>query len=135
MNDKQKASAVLNYLEGHDSTTAINILNSLLKDEQLADLYDKMKADGIDIDGSDDEEDDDTPEEMKAGLDYVRSQLKPEDLALLRAHVDKAYVEHGNYIYDNSKVIDLLEEYGDDNDLPEGWWENYGDIDEWMMWL
>lgn len=27
-------------------------------------------------------------------------------------------------------VQDLLEEYGQDNDLPEGWWCEYGDIDD-----
>ena len=27
-------------------------------------------------------------------------------------------------------VFDLLEEYGADNDLPEGWWLEYGDIDD-----
>ena len=79
--------------------------------------------------------DDDVPEKIKKALKYVRSQLKPEDLTLLRAHVDKAYVEHGNYTDDDEKVIDLLEEYGDDNDLPEGWWEEYGDIDHWMVWI
>ena len=27
-------------------------------------------------------------------------------------------------------VQDLLEEYGQDNDQPEGWWCEYGDIDD-----
>lgn len=27
-------------------------------------------------------------------------------------------------------ITDLLEEYGEDNDLPEGWWCEYGDIDD-----
>ena len=27
-------------------------------------------------------------------------------------------------------IYDLLEEYGEDNDLPEGWWLEYGDIDD-----
>jgi hypothetical protein len=27
-------------------------------------------------------------------------------------------------------IADLLEEYGQDNDLPEGWWCEYGDIDD-----
>lgn len=27
-------------------------------------------------------------------------------------------------------ISDLLEEYGEDNDLPEGWWCEYGDIDD-----
>lgn len=28
------------------------------------------------------------------------------------------------------EIIDLLEEYGQDNNLPEGWWCEYGDIDD-----
>lgn len=28
------------------------------------------------------------------------------------------------------KISDLLEEFGDDNDLPEGWWMEYGDADD-----
>lgn len=27
-------------------------------------------------------------------------------------------------------ISDLLEEYGEDNDFPEGWWLEYGDIDD-----
>lgn len=27
-------------------------------------------------------------------------------------------------------ISDLLEEYGEDNDLPEGWWCEYGDLDD-----
>ena len=135
MNDKQKASAVLNYLEGHDSATVINILNSLLKDEQLADLYDKMKADGIDIDGSDDEEDDDTPEEMKAALDYVREQLDEDELTIYKATVSKNLNQRmdASTGLDDCKIIDLLEEYGENEEMPEGWWEEFGEIDDWLL--
>ncbi len=31
---------------------------------------------------------------------------------------------------DAEDVIDLLEEYGQDNDLPEMWWAEYYDIDD-----
>ena len=34
------------------------------------------------------------------------------------------------YAFFTDEVIDLLEEYGQDNDLPEGWWCEYGDIDD-----
>lgn len=30
-------------------------------------------------------------------------------------------------------IQDLLEEYGNDNDLPEGWWMEYGDVDDWFF--
>lgn len=47
MTDKEKATAVLNYLEETDSTTVINILNALIKDEQLAGVYDNLVKEGI----------------------------------------------------------------------------------------
>lgn len=28
------------------------------------------------------------------------------------------------------EICDLMEEYGEENDLPEGWWYDYGDIDD-----
>ena len=30
----------------------------------------------------------------------------------------------------DDKIHDLMEEYSDDNDLPEGWWLEFGDEDE-----
>ena len=48
MNDKQKASELLNFMEEEwDGKTIINALNPYLKDSDLAELYDKMVADGI----------------------------------------------------------------------------------------
>ena len=29
-----------------------------------------------------------------------------------------------------NQIMDLLEEYGSDNDYPEGWWMNYMDEEE-----
>lgn len=68
---------------------------------------------------------------MKKALDYIRQ------------NVDIGYV---NYLVRNAKgmryptgyldpvfaglIYDLLEEYGEDNDLPEGWWLEQGDIDD-----
>lgn len=47
MNNGEKATAVLNYLEELDSKTIINILNPLLDDDSLALLYDQLKKDGL----------------------------------------------------------------------------------------
>lgn len=66
----------------------------------------------------------------------MREQLAEEDLAVIRAQVDRNYRNHmapSDYVTDDAKVIDLLEEYGQDNDLPEGWWENEGDIDDILL--
>lgn len=48
MTDKEKASAVLQFMEDEwDSTPIINALNPLLKDEDLAGLYDNYVNEGI----------------------------------------------------------------------------------------
>ncbi len=77
-----------------------------------------------------------TTDPLKPALDYVREQMAEEDLAVIRAQVDRNYRNHmapSDYVTDDAKVIDLLEEYGQDNDLPEGWWENEGDIDDILL--
>lgn len=33
----------------------------------------------------------------------------------------------------SDKIADLLEEYGEDNGLPEGWYLEYGDIEDFFM--
>ena len=47
MNNGEKATALLNYLEELDSKTIINILNPLLDDDALALLYDQLVKDGF----------------------------------------------------------------------------------------
>ena len=51
----------------------------------------------------------------------------------MKTHFEKAldYVrENITHPCEEYDIIDLLEEYGQDNDLPEGWWCEYGDIDD-----
>ena len=69
------------------------------------------------------------------GLDYVREQLGEDELRVYKATVTKNLNHRmpATDGLDDGKVIDLLEEYGEDNDMPEGWWEEYGDIDDWLM--
>jgi hypothetical protein len=74
--------------------------------------------------------------EFDKALDYVREQMDDDDMAILQAEMNKCYKMHlvpSGDVVDCSKVIDLLEEYGEDNDLPEGWWENEGDIDDILL--
>lgn len=48
MTDKQKASQVLKYMEEEwDGKAIVNALNPLLKDDDLADLYDKYVNEGL----------------------------------------------------------------------------------------
>ena len=68
---------------------------------------------------------------LENALDYVHQ------------HVDMEFINHCiiksmqarcpfslHYPMEACDISDLLEEYGDDNDLPEGWWCEHGDIDD-----
>lgn len=47
-----------------------------------------------------------------------------ENINNFRCDIGSAYPS----IADN--ITDLMEEYGEDNDLPEGWWYDEGDVDD-----
>ena len=47
MNKYRKASLVLMYLEELDCRTAVSLLNPLLEDDDLAQLYDQLKDEGL----------------------------------------------------------------------------------------
>jgi len=60
----------------------------------------------------------------------------------LRSNIQAFEIEEGWYYISNrqpipstleSKIFDLLEEYGADNDLPELWWEKYCDIEDFFI--
>ena len=78
----------------------------------------------------------DEEDSMTEALDYVRGELdRADELLIYKATVSKN-LDHrlpAATGLDDGKIIDLLEEYGEDNDLPEGWWEEYGDIDDILM--
>ena len=76
-------------------------------------------------------------EDYRKGIAYVKEQMDEEDLAILRAQVSKNYKQHNAPAtgIDDSKIIDLLEEYGQDHDLPEGWYLDEYDADEVMLML
>ena len=73
--------------------------------------------------------------DVRKAVAYVNSQLEPEDRAIICARVSKNFKQHMNPAYgiDEGKIIDLLEEYGDDHDLPEGWWESETDMDSIVL--
>jgi len=72
---------------------------------------------------------------FKEAVLYARDQMDEDDLAILRAQVSKNYKQHNAPAtdIDDSKVIDLLEEYGEDHDLPEGWYLDEYDADDVML--
>ena len=84
------------------------------------------------------EDEDDDPlakysETYRDGIGYMLSQLDEDDKAIIRAECNKAYKQHlipDENIVDDSKITDLLEEWGEDNDLPEGWYLEEYDASE-----
>jgi len=79
----------------------------------------------------------DYSEDYRKGIAYVMEQMDEDDKAILRAQVSKNYKQHNAPAtgIDDSKIIDLLEEYGEDNDLPEGWYLDEYDADDVMLML
>ena len=74
--------------------------------------------------------------DIDKAIDYVREQMDKDDMTILQAEMNKCYKMHlipNEDVMDCSKVIDLLEEYGQDNDMPEGWWMEYGEIDDILI--
>ena len=118
MTTNEKVAKVIEYLSCCPAETVVER------------LYKQLENDGI----FDDKESDDMPAEMELALDYVRENMDADDMAILKANVNKCYNMHlvpGEGVMDCSQLIDLLEEYGEEHDLPEGWWEEY-DIDEFL---
>jgi hypothetical protein len=106
---------------------------------ERSDYYARDNDGVVDVSVSDCEEDTEPEEErttLDDGLDYVRGELdRADELLIYKATVSKN-LDHrlpAATGLDDGKIIDLLEEYGEDNDLPEGWWEEYGDIDDILM--
>lgn len=74
---------------------------------------------------------------MKDAVNYVRENIGLEELdrareepMLYRKPIRLVNAE----LYED--IVDLLEEYGEDNDMPEGWWMEEVDIEEDIIrWL
>ena len=74
-------------------------------------------------------------DDIRKAVAFINEQLEPEDKAIICAMVDKNFKQHMNPSYgiDDGKIIDLLEEYGDDHDLGEGWWESECELDDIVL--
>lgn len=74
-------------------------------------------------------------EDIRKAVAYINEQLEPEDKAIIAATLDKNYIRHMNPAYgiDEDKITDLLEEYGADHDLPEGWWMEEKELDDIVL--
>lgn len=106
--------------------------------QQLIDAISGDPADPADTAPADDPAQDVYAEyspDMRKAVAYINEQLEQEDKAIIAAQVSKNFKQHMNPAYgiDDDKIIDLLEEYGDDHDLGEGWWEEECDLDDIVL--
>lgn len=71
--------------------------------------------------------------DYRNGIAYVMQNLDEDDKAIIRAECNKCYKQHlvpNERLVDDAKITDLLEEYGDDNGLGEGWYLDEYDASE-----
>lgn len=68
---------------------------------------------------------------MNKAIEHIKKSINVLDLEMA-LHTASKQNESLSYINDElaDDIYDALEEYGDDNDLPEGWWMEYGEIDD-----
>ena len=70
---------------------------------------------------------------ISKAVKYVRENMDEDDMAILQAKMNKCYKMHlipGENVMDCDRVIELLDEFGEENDLEERWWEDECDLDE-----
>ena len=75
-------------------------------------------------------------EEFEKALQYVRDNKNWSDAeeAVALERIDHWRVDLANTgMGISEKIYDLMEEYSADNDLPEGWWLEFGDIEDFFM--
>lgn len=76
-------------------------------------------------------------EDYRKGIAYVKEQMDDFEKDIIRAKVNRNYAQHElpSTGLDDHRIIDLLEEYGEDHDLPEGWYLDEYDADDVMLML
>lgn len=77
----------------------------------------------------------DYSEDYRKGIAYVKEQMEDFEKDIIRAKVNRNYAQHDSPStgLDDHRIIDLLEEYGEDHDLPEGWYLDEYDADDVML--
>ena len=69
------------------------------------------------------DEPDEEWDDLRDALAYVREQLGPDRVAVVKAQVNVCYEQRRPIETDyDDTVHDLLEEWGEDNDYGEEWW-------------
>lgn len=76
-------------------------------------------------------------EDYRKGIAYVKEQMEDFEKDIIRAKVNRNYKQHNAPAtgLDDHRIIGLLEEYGQDHDLPEGWYLDEYDADDVMLML
>ena len=67
---------------------------------------------------------------ITAAVDYVRGNLEHYEIEEGWVYIGRREPIPAKL---ESKIFDLLEEYGVDHDLPECWWGYFGDIEDIFM--
>lgn len=73
-------------------------------------------------------------DEINKAVAYVSNNMDADVLKVIKAQVNLAWETRQQITtsYDD-EVEDLMEEFGEENDLPEGWWLNDCELDEVLI--
>ena len=125
-----KRARVIDYFsETCTASQVVNMLMQYMTEECWENLYDRLNETGVF------DEDEDTPIEMLKALSYIRESIEDDTLLIYKSTVSRNLCHRmpADTDLDTYALIDILEEYGEENNLPEGWWEEYGDIEDWFI--
>lgn len=70
-------------------------------------------------------------EHYKAAIDYVAENIDKDEYFITLKRIDqwRCPVNLANELTAN-EIVDLMEDYTFDNDLPEDWWLGFGDTED-----
>lgn len=72
--------------------------------------------------------------EINKAVAYVSNNMDADELKVIKAQVNLAWETRQQITTSfDDEVEDLMEEYGEENDLPEGWWLNDCELDEVLI--
>lgn len=66
-------------------------------------------------------------------LEYLSNHLNLDEvmLCLSQSKMQRCPVRQANHKLVD-KLTDLMDDFGEDNGLADGWWLEYGEVDEWL---
>lgn len=67
----------------------------------------------------------------KNAIKYVAENIDKDEYSITLKRIDnwRCPVGLANELIEN-EIYDFMEEYGQDHDLPEGWWLEFGDVED-----